>query len=430
MAKLEAEAIYEKKYSRRVVIPGSGDRKSYKIYIPRENSPILNSLQSFSLTSPRIYRQCQPWLWRKLQFPTSLPAQMSLWTEHILPRQGTHVHSLSVGFSPMRGGSPYNEYTENDPFYDNRTLDFAYDRKELISAKNAKLLIERCPNISALTILCGYVDNDLGRTESSLLDVVSMLSSLQQFRHLKVIAGGFQIKLMNEFALKAVSSLPLLETLMCGGAKAPGNQQKLGYGSFGLSLSKLKSLSRLHLYQFEDMNDKWRLFNWPKTLTHLTLQQCGALLPSSVCQIIPHIAPHLTYLELDLAYEKFDDAWHVDQSWDPQSSLILPFLTNLKLSTRNAFLLLNFRDCKSLRYLQWTYRTLTHCQSLNEILFKAYWPHLGKIDIAPCFYLHPLHEFGSTAYEDQLATLEKNCKQASIEVTIHSRPLVEIQILE
>lgn len=64
MVKLEAEAIYDKKFSRRVMIPGSGDRKSFKIYIHNKQSPIFNSLQSFSLISPGIYQQCRPWLWR------------------------------------------------------------------------------------------------------------------------------------------------------------------------------------------------------------------------------------------------------------------------------------------------------------------------------------------------------------------------------
>lgn len=273
---------------------------------------------------------------QKLQFPTSLPAQMSQWTKHFLPRQGTHVQSLSVDFSPIRGRPPYAEYADNDPYYDNHTLDFAYDKKEWISAKNVKLLIEQCPNLSDLTIRCAGVDDDLGSTEAFLLDVVSMLSNLQKFRHLKVIACGYQIKVMNQFAMKAVSSLPLLETLMCGGVRTPGHQQKLDDDSFGFNLSKLKYLSRLHLYQFEDMNDNWRLYNWPKTITHLTLRHCGALLPSSVCDIICHITPHITIVELDLAYKRFDD------NWDPQSSLILPFLTDLKLSTGDASLLLNF----------------------------------------------------------------------------------------
>ncbi|EGG11805.1 uncharacterized protein MELLADRAFT_102154 [Melampsora larici-populina 98AG31] len=90
MAGLEDGQNYMKKHLAKVIITGPGDRKPYTTYL-HQNSPILNSIQAFSLTSREIYNRCEPWLWRKLSFPTALPAPIDLWTKDILLRRGSHT---------------------------------------------------------------------------------------------------------------------------------------------------------------------------------------------------------------------------------------------------------------------------------------------------------------------------------------------------
>lgn len=411
IARLEAKEICNKKHERKVTITGLGDQTPYKTYIPLD-SPILNSIQNFSITSRKIYQCCQPWLWRNLRFPTSLPAPMALWTEDILLRQGSHVKSLWINFSPMGGGGP-DEHGDNDPFHDNLELDFESEYIESLSSKNIKLLINRCPNLSTLTIEYDYKRYDEGRTEAFFLELVSLLSSLKQFRHLHVL--GDPIKFMNKFPSQAVASLPLLESLTCGGVTVSRHRKELGEESFGSSLSKLRYLSQLHLYRFEDIDESWCLHDWPRTITDLTFRQCDTLSLNTAYQIIRHIAPHLTRLELD--YKKDNSPWGSDHSWNPRLSLILPSLIDLKLSSQNPNLLLNFRDCKSLRSLQWTYRTMEHLQSLNEILSQAPWPQLKKLDVAPC---HRLYSTRVPMLQAQLRKVVKYCEQANMKANVHT----------
>lgn len=67
MAKLEARSIQSRKQRRRVKVSPPGDDGPYFTYL-NHRSPILNSIQSFSLTSREIYQLCRPWLWRVSYF--------------------------------------------------------------------------------------------------------------------------------------------------------------------------------------------------------------------------------------------------------------------------------------------------------------------------------------------------------------------------
>lgn len=131
----EVWKIYKEKFDRRVMISGPA-HGNYMTYLHR-NSPIFNSIQSFSLTSRQIYSLCRPWLWRKLEFPTSLPAPIDLWTEDILVRQGAHVQTLQVMLSKNCSSRP-GEFAKEHPFYDNLSPDCARDEVECISPDNLR----------------------------------------------------------------------------------------------------------------------------------------------------------------------------------------------------------------------------------------------------------------------------------------------------
>ncbi|EGG04988.1 uncharacterized protein MELLADRAFT_108015 [Melampsora larici-populina 98AG31] len=306
-----------------------------------------------------------------LEFPTLLPAPIDLWTEDILCKRGSHVRSLVLNLSENCSKAP-GEFAY-DHFYDN-LIPESQTESELISPKNARELINRCPNLSGLDLYYHYeeLDEDTGGTEVFLSNLIPLLSSLQQLTHLSF---GSQTLISKEFPSKVVDNLPLLESLTVCISTSPD-----GDDSFGFNLSKLKYLSRLTLWFNGDIDETWCLYNWPRTITHLEMYNCDKLMPSAALRITHHIAPYVTNLMLRF-YCKEDGTWEDDPSWNPHSPLSFPNLTHLALGSGNANLLDSFRDCISLGSLDWTYWTSEHCISLNKTLSDARWPRLKKLEI-------------------------------------------------
>lgn len=189
---------------------------------------------------------------------------------------------------------------------------------------------------------------------------------------------------MTDFPAKVVGSLPLLKSLAICVPTSSGDPQKVDDASLGFNLSKLQYLSRLELFSNEDIDEKWCLHDWPRTITYLEFCRCRQLSFSSALRIIHHISPYLTTLKLKFTNEQDDDGFEIDSTWDPLSHLGFPFLTTLELSTREPCSLLSFRECKTLLNLEWHCTTLKHCRSLEGILWKATWPHLKELNA--CIY--------------------------------------------
>ncbi|KAH9808014.1 hypothetical protein DFH28DRAFT_1088354 [Melampsora americana] len=410
IASLKAEETWGKKNLGKVIIKGPGHRKPYTTYLHR-NSPILNDLQTFSLTSREIYKLCEPWMWRRLYFPTSLPAPMDLWTDDILLRRGSHVRSLSINLSDNCTKSP-GEFVY-DPFYDN-LIPESRIHSEYISPKNVRNLIHRCPNLSMLEFRYHVEeqDEDKGGTEAFFVDLLPLLSTLKKLQHLALES---QTTRMRELPSKVVANLPLLESLMLRVA-SPEAQHKTGDSSIGFNLSKHKHLSRLEIWYNKDIDESWCLYDWSRTIRHLEIHNCRDLLPSSALRIIQHISPYLTNLKLCYFCEP-DGTWGLDPSWNLHTFISLPFLSHLELCSGNPNLLVSFQDCRSLCCLDWTYWTSEHCRSLYRILTEASWPHLKKMDVRGCpdprFYPRD-----PELVEDQLLSLQKYCQEVDIEATI------------
>ncbi|EGG00043.1 uncharacterized protein MELLADRAFT_118148 [Melampsora larici-populina 98AG31] len=412
LAESEKQQITFKKQSALVMITAIPSvREPYKTYLHR-NSPILNLTQTFSLTSREIYRRCEPWLWRKLQFPSSHPAPIDLWTEDILLKRGSHVRSLTLTLSE-NCKKPLDEFADYDPFYDN-LIPMCKVTPQPISPKNIRDLIIRCPNISTLNLCNKHEedDEDVGRTDAFLSDLVPLLSSLKQLQHLK-LHDEYGKTIMTDFPAKVVGSLPLLKSLIIRARTSSGNQQTVGDASLGYNLSKLKYLSRLELWANEDIDETWCLYDWPRTITHLRLIRCRSLSFSSALRVIRHISPYLTTLELDFTNDQDDDGFDIDPNWDPQSHPVFPSLTYLDLSTHEPRSLLSFQECKTLLHLKWHFNTLDHIRSLDGILRKATWPYLKELSI----------RFGPAArssdvqnqeWADQLVAIATFCKQHNV----------------
>lgn len=420
MAKLEGDKLERRKRRSTVVISNSGHKKPYLTYLHR-HSPVLNSIQTFSLASREIYELCRPWLWQKLHFPTRLQAPIDLWTEEILLKQGSLVRTLELSLG--ENCSLPDGVEERDPFYDNLTIDMEDDHeRECVSPKNAKDLITRCPNLSELEIRYELIGDqeDADQVSRFLSDLSPLIGRLKQLRQLSFVCYmdlGPAIK----FPSKLILDLPLLESLKCREMVVLSNEGRIGNASFGSDLSKLRHLSTLQLIDIEGIDEHWCLYDWPKTITNLTIHSCGNLSPSSTYKIIHHIAPCLT--NLWLGFEKGDGIWEIDPNWNPGYRFSLPSLADLRLCTRNAYLLESFQDCKSLMCLDWDYVKLEHCRALSGILFRAPWPQLKKLAVRTFWTSQEARDPRDQEIEAELVSLEKYCEQAYIKAEIQRRRL-------
>ncbi|EGG04451.1 uncharacterized protein MELLADRAFT_108463 [Melampsora larici-populina 98AG31] len=413
--RLPNHGLYEKRTLGEVKITGPGDMTPYYTYLYRD-SPILNHVQNFSLTSREIYQYCQPRLWRKLIFPTSSPAPIDLWTKGILCKQGTHVQSLALTLSE-NCCKPLGEFIEHDSFYDNLDIDPTRERKQ-ISPKNVKDLINMCPNLSTLEMSYDYEEpnDDKGRTEDFLLDLVPLISNLKHLQEF-IFVDTNRGTILYEFPSKVIGILPLLESLIiCVPTHTVSGSQKLLDSSFGFNLSKLRYLSRLSLGYVDVIDESWCLYEWPKTITNIEFLCCRGLLPSLAHQVIHHIAPYLTDLSLDFPYKDDGDDWEFEPNWNPQSHLSFPYLTNLRLCTRNAHFLVSFQNCKSLRRVEFSCRTLEHCRVPRGILLEGNWPQLEKLHVNADGV--EIIGVNLREVEDELLSLEQCCKEINLKVII------------
>ncbi|EGG12541.1 uncharacterized protein MELLADRAFT_58290 [Melampsora larici-populina 98AG31] len=416
MAQFEAKDVGEKKESAMVNICGLDEEEGYWTYLHR-NPPVLNSIQAFALISREIHQLCRPWLWRKLEFPSSLPAPMDLWTEDILIRQGFYVRALSISLS-SNCSKPPGEYNEYPPLYDNLVCKESHDDiEEQISPENVRALLDRCPNLSTLKISyeCAEDNEDEGGTTAFLLDLIPLLTSLKHLRKFTLNDVHDQITL-NDFPLKLVCALPLLESLTWRGLS---DQRNLGDGSFGFNLSKLKFLSQLHLARVDNVDESWCLHDWPKTITDLSFWDCGGVSPSSAHRIVHHIAPCVTKLQLRSSNIFGHDTWAIDSNWYPQLRFSLPLLADLEICARSTQSLNSFRDCNSISCLRWPFWSSDHCRSLKSTLLQGPWPQLKKVvSKRQLWHELPNYDFQPEVLEDILISLEEHCAQANIKAII------------
>lgn len=417
MAELENREIVPRKRQRMVVISESGNKQPYKTYLHR-NSPILNSIQTFAVTSREIYQLCRPWLWQKLEFPTRLPAPIDLWTEDILLKQGSLVRSLDLDLSTNCSRS--DGRMDLDPFYDNLATVMNSAIQERVSPNTAKKLITQCPNLSKLNIsytLPGDAENAVG-VSAFLLDLLPLITSLKHLRQLRFtnfMGEGSAVKLPSELII----GLPLLESLKFTGLAVSTDQGTLDEDSFGYNLSQLRYLSTLELCDIDGTSKNWCLYNWPKAITHLAIENCGDVSPSSAHEIVHHIAPNVK--DLTLGFDQGDGSWAIDPTWNSGLSFSLPSLTNLTLCTRNPHLLGSFQGCKSLKNLGWFYIRLEHCKALSRILFKSTWPQLKELVVYDGFVDEEDRDTRDQAIEDELVSMERYCERANIKANIRRR---------
>lgn len=336
---------------------------------------------------------------------------MDLWTKDILLRQGSYVKSLTLELSKNCSKS-HGEFAYYPPLYDNLTTAWEQwegaSQLEPISPKNIRALIKQCPNLSTLDIRFKYYDdmNDFDGTEDFLIALIPLLSGLKHLRHFTLEDRNEEHMYMYRFPSKLISGLPLLESLALSGSY--GDSPKLGEDSFGFKLSKLKFLSRLDLVGFyDDIYKDWCLYDWPRTITDISISCSSTLTPSLSHQIIHHIAPHLTKLKL----ESYDH-----DTWEKFS---LPLLNDLELSSENTNALDSFQDCFSIKSLHWSYGKLEHCRPLNSILSQSPWPQITKLVIVPDFYVRVYDPDGEhREIEEHIVSLENYCKRANIKLFI------------
>ncbi|KAG0143986.1 hypothetical protein CROQUDRAFT_47978 [Cronartium quercuum f. sp. fusiforme G11] len=427
----EAKTIKEQRVNRLLRATGGGDRLYHHLCLHRE-VPILNSLQTFAVVNKEFYERCRPWLWKRISFPTAMPAPIVIWMD-LLPKHGALVRSLSAELSDT-STKPFGEPLRNSFCYDNTDVqvkighvqstgsNFRYIRQGL-SPQSVVYLLTQCPNLHTFELTFDapvqakpYSDY----LHACLLQMVPLISHLTQLRALTLINTQKPICL-DKFLLDILAQLPLLDSFTC----ARLTMSNEGAQSLGRYLSQMNYLTKLSLYHVSAVNESWCLYNWPMRLDSLELHATSELVPSVAHRIIQHIAPNLSSLDLDFcdwfaseSSSDLNDEEEYDPDWTEQHRFSLPALTELFFEAWPLDLLPNFQECKNLRQLLYSYTALEDCCSLQKLVCSATWPQLQLIDLYNNLDW-TVHQPDGPEIERHLDLLRKYCTSKNIVFNIH-----------
>ncbi|KAG0145735.1 hypothetical protein CROQUDRAFT_45349 [Cronartium quercuum f. sp. fusiforme G11] len=366
----------------------------YGTYI-RNHAPILNSLQNLAVANKRIYDLCRPRLWKKLIFPTSLPAFIYKWTlsSGLLFKHGDLVQSVSITLS--------SEWLSNDPAevdkpfpYDNLSIYPAMDSQSWeaapqgLSLKSTTKIFVMCPNIRSLRVNIPspgerYGQRDMNRLQGRLKKLVSRLSNL---KHLTLIHYGAR-PITDKFVVELLDNLPLLESFDCPAISRSGPGQLTK--PLDWHLAQLQHLSSLKLNSCDCVDETWWLQSWPTNLTKLELNQCSNLPLIDAHRFVSHFSSQLTHLELDFPIIWLDDniitppiEHGIGPRWAAKNRFNLPLLTSLSIINPTKYgLLTTFQDCKNLRQLEYQSIPVSEWSIAQQLFCSSTWPQIKSFSL-------------------------------------------------
>ncbi|KAG0142079.1 hypothetical protein CROQUDRAFT_253832 [Cronartium quercuum f. sp. fusiforme G11] len=371
-------------------------KPTHWVYEPSKQ-PELNSVQALGTVNRRFHTLCSPWLWKKICFPTSIPAQLEKWTKDLLPKYGTFVQVADFQFSADWYLDPLKNATQ--PKYDNtllapgdsapKYLDEDGVRFQLLSPASITALLVHCPNLIELEMDCDLNEETLDDETEDAPDglearLITLFSRLPGLRRL-TIKGDAQIQIRDECMAKIIEKLPLLETISCDCVeRSPGGE---GAHHLMQQLSQLKHLTSLQLEQVESVDGTWALAPWRPPLKVLKLVGCSHFAATDVHQLICCLGSQLTQLKLDF-YEPSEylpptpEKRLEDREWMAKHQLCLPLLYTLKIRNDPRLdILSSFQECKALRTLVYDYMSPEMWCHLADLVCASTWPCLKILRI-------------------------------------------------
>ncbi|KAG0145734.1 hypothetical protein CROQUDRAFT_671545 [Cronartium quercuum f. sp. fusiforme G11] len=350
---------------------------------------VLNSLQAFASTNKKIYELCRPWLWKKLEFPFTIPQQMPKWICEILPKQGHLVESLSVELSPA--WLPNEPLDEDEEFLDNLiivpensklpelSLTGNADGHRGLSPGNLTRLLVQCPNLKTLSLtMC---DMDLEDVWPEVLEelrirLMNIFRRIPQIQHLELKAdtrNSWPGRWLNEI----VDIFPLLRSFSGSGICDYTQDEEEPTPEWLGSFSRLKHLRRLELKHVDCLDRSSHLSTWPKTIINLTIDMCGDFTLPNAHEFICHFSENLTYLRLGLLVKLSDEIKN-----SPRLLFNLPSLNHLGLCTFEPYdLLPSFQNCDKLERIDYKIMIAKCWNSTTQLIYNRTWPKLKKINI-------------------------------------------------
>ncbi|EGG11372.1 uncharacterized protein MELLADRAFT_90870 [Melampsora larici-populina 98AG31] len=340
----------------------------HQVYSDHGGPPILDTFQTLAVVNRKFYRLCLPKLWQHLQFPSALPAHMSLWTEGILLRHGQLVKSFAFELEDLTLED--KELSELERSIHDNTDPYGNIRHVIrngIGLVNIEKIFRACPSINSVEINITEVVDQADLFTAITVRLKGLLSLLPQLQHLALMDYAYA-SLPGAYVIDLLKKLPSLVSLGLNafefGAEASTEE------SLGWNLAQHQNLRKLRRENVTCKDQTWTLNSWPQRLTTLELSSCTGLTAGMVQKILSGSAPFLTRLTIYL--DRCQDKSHVNDSTD------LPALKHLVLDGGAGFgLLTSFKGCKDLELIQYR-RKLYNNQwdTVKHFLSTNTWPNL------------------------------------------------------
>lgn len=350
---------------------------------------------------------------------------MTMWTTHILPKNGHYVQSVSLEISDPHIGNPQEK--SRDIFFDNTILcpsDEGLDKilkqghSESLSRESAANVPRQCLHIRSLKLgfQPGCSSDFLGKHKpTSTTFPIPILSGLQNLRSLE-LKSMWSWQLPNLYLIAIIQSLPGLECFSCAiVTKDPATEENR---SLGYHLAKLENLSSLSLENMNTVDGSWCHHRWPKKLKTIRLISCQYLPMNEAHKLLHTFAPKAVKMEIR-AFSKSRKSTVTPVKKSNGNNLTevdFPELEELTLTHVSGLDILSaFKESKNLRVI--TYLQLPH-QSWSTVQTQVQhrcWSKLKSINLWDI----PKQE---TSLDSELKTarkaLQNACKVAKIKLSI------------
>lgn len=339
------------------------------------NPPILDTFQNLAVVNRKFHRLCLPKLWQHIQFPSTLPAPTSIWTEGILLRHGQLVKSIEFQLEDLN-------LIEDTKLLDfERSIDdntapygsFEDETRKGIGVVNIEKVFKACPYLKSVNIT---IPDQMG--ESTLFPpfisrLKGIFAVIPQLEHLQLVDLGYG-SLPQELVIDLLKILPSLVSLEI--FSSCFDEESSTADSLGWNLAQHQNLRKLRLLSITCDDKTWTLNSWPQRLTNLELYCCDDLRAGMVQKLLNGSAPHLTTLKVTIVDAR--DNSDVDGQTD------LPALKNLILShkTRNFDLFVSFIGCKEIEMIEYD-RPINNDQwnLMKHFLSISTWPKLSVLHL-------------------------------------------------
>ncbi|EGG05166.1 uncharacterized protein MELLADRAFT_64372 [Melampsora larici-populina 98AG31] len=363
-----------------LVVQNSLKGVPYEVYLNHSGPPILNTFQNLAVVNRRFHRLCCPKLWQHIQFPSTLPAPITLWTNNILLRHGHLVKSLEVQLEDDQLVGDIHKILSKRSSYDNTGVIpklqhgvGSYRPKYGIGLYNIEKLFKACPSLVSISVIVpesSHVHEEwISHITASLHVPFWRVPQLQDLR----LTHCPNDSITSEYVVNILQRLPSLVSLeLCG---FEFRQRPAMEESFEWSLGQQKNLRKLRMEHLTYVDGTWTLFSsWPPQLENLQVIGCDRLSPRVLHGLLSGSAPSLTKLRLILHH--FKDEPHVTVRFN------LPALKELSILHRGDLdLLMSFENCKSVEAFHYQcHADDEEWHSMKQYLSRCTWPKLSVLD--------------------------------------------------